>query len=307
MYNPIKVLVVALTNRDAQKLERLIISANRQVGTLCSYSGMVVCNTKDTSYPTEAKEVADRWKWDFLQTESNGTPGRGKNSVLEWFSNSQHNYQYLVLIDGDDILYPFAFQQLEYFMSERVDVLGLQTNDILDTRIYEGTAFAPVTDTVKLYSWFDAQFNLYESRFRHQVDRRGKRLGEHSTPDRIVLFSRQASALLRCSERLPVYEDYVLSINAQYEHVLGNLRYMNTSTTCVYVYDKTGESSVCKDYLSANNGDWGKHHDIFIEDIEPFEHVLRGFEAWHVPYMAIPIPKEMLAVEYRINFLRSLL
>lgn len=290
---PIKIVVCALTSSDAPRLERLIRSAKANTGHSVEWQGIVVCNTKNEQYPPLAEKVANDHQWHFYCTESNGKPGMGKNSALDIFTRNYQDYDYLILMDGDDFLYPTAFQQIERVICKTgCDVLGLQTNDILDTLVYKDTTGITLMldqKQVHLYSWFDNQYNIYALPAQyHKVDRKNSKLGKHSTPDRIILFSHEAASRLSCSIELPVYEDYVLSLNAQSEYLKGNLVYFNTSSTCIYIYDKTGETSTCKQYNKDVNGDWGAHDELFKAEVAALEPTLGDFHAAEVPFVFIP-------------------
>ena len=64
----------------------------------------VVINSTDNLYIAKAYEWCREEGIDVTITESNGRPGKGKNSVLAHFLNSK--YDYMVQIDGDDFLQP---------------------------------------------------------------------------------------------------------------------------------------------------------------------------------------------------------
>ena len=68
------------------------------------------------------------------ETESNGRPGKGHNSVLRYFQ--QHpEYDYVVMVDGDDFLYPRALSRLEHYLQYEPDILFIAFHDILQSEI----------------------------------------------------------------------------------------------------------------------------------------------------------------------------
>lgn len=302
-----KLLVCALTSHDATRLNRLIESVK-----LCGYdtAGLVVCNTLDREYPQLAQHVARMHGWDFVETESNGMPGKGKNSALSVYAEHYSDFDHLLLMDGDDFLYPCALSYIARLVkTHRCDLLGLQTNDILDHTVFTGLNGRVVQmreGQTNLYSWFTQQRNLYSlPEFYHKVDRSLK-LGEHSTPDRIILFSREVAAKVRCSEKLPVYEDYVLSLNAQALYLSGRARYINVSTTSIYVYDKTGQTSTCKEYDSQVAGDWAAHEELFKDEIAQYEPALGDFHASEVPFVYLH-DKQTAVPDFKLAFLQLFL
>ena len=294
---PTRMVVCALTSSDAVRLERLIVSVARNKDHTLDIQGLVVCNTLNEAYPPEARAVAEKHGWDFIRTESNGKPGKGKNSALHHFTERYgQEYDYVLMMDGDDFLYDCALSTLERIINlTDCDVLGLQTNDIIDKAVYQGYGGIPLDfgdERVYLYSWHSKQQNLYAMpEYFNNVNRTHK-LGQHSTPDRLVLFSFEAATLLRCSEELPVYEDYTLSLSAEAEFLKGRLSYFNTSNTHIYVYDKTNQSSTCKVYNREFGGDWSAHEDVFKKEVETLnlETVLGDFHASEVPFIC-PVTK----------------
>jgi hypothetical protein len=278
-----KLLVCALTSQDTDRLNRLLFSAHNQKKKF-DYAGVVMVNSLDKDYFVEAKKVADKYGWMCIGSESNGRPGKGKNACLTFFGEYDHGYDYMLLIDGDDFLYPTAFEQLEKLVKFKPDIVGLQTNDIIEKIYRPNNKHIQLTHNSYLYSWFDEMKNWHEE-FPELSDYQKKMLGEVVTPDRIVLLSKQAAKLLRCSETLPVYEDLTMSLQARYYSKNGNLNYINTSDTYIYVYDKTHESSVCKVYDKTHNGDWSVYDIMFREDIKNIESEIKDFRAMDVPFV----------------------
>jgi hypothetical protein len=258
------------------------------------WKGIVNCNTLSDEYRESVASLSEAFPtWDFHATVSNGKPGKGKNASLDLFNEHYQEYDYLLLMDGDDFLYPCALQHINRVVSRtKCDVLGLQTNDILDKLVYPNTSKIDLMlgeEFVHLYSWFERQYNIYSlPEQRYRVDRVNQKLGTHSTPDRIILFTHRAATLLHCSEQLPVYEDYILSLNAQAAYVRGQLSYFNTSSTCIYIYDKTGETSTCKQYDKDVKGDWAAHDQMFKDEIAHLDTLLGDFQAAEVPFIYIP-------------------
>lgn len=300
-----KVLLVALVHHNADKLTRLIWSAHSQIQANLQVAGLVVCNTTNPAFVSEARDVATRFGWMFQQTESNGMPGKGKNSALELFLQTS-GFDYMFLMDGDDFLYPTAFGQIEQLTRVGSDVIGLLTNDIIETQVLEGQSHIPISGGKYLYSWFDEQVRwpCLESQ-KPRLDL-SKPLGEQNTPDRIVLFSRKAAEMLRCSEKLPVYEDYVLSLRARIAMLRGELTYTHCGTTYLYVYDKTDSTSVCKEFDRTHNGNWSAYDSTFREELGEDLSQLLQTQAHDVPFVQINHPTEF-TTRNKLQFLSYVL
>ena len=65
---------------------------------------VVVINTQSSEYIPIAVEYCEDEGIEYHITESNGTPAKGKNSVIDLFLESDNDY--MVMIDGDDYLTP---------------------------------------------------------------------------------------------------------------------------------------------------------------------------------------------------------
>lgn len=297
-----KLLIAALTHHDEKRLERLLKTVDFQLMHNFQVSKVVICNTLDSSYPEKAKSVAEKYQCTFVQTESNGRPGKGKNSVLDYFLTTDNDY--LLMIDGDDFLYPCALESLEHFQKLGIDAVGLLTNDIVDTKFFDTYKFAKVNDDTYLYSWFDEQVQWVSLPEFESTVNVFNPLGSQTTPDRMVFFSKKAATLLRCSEELEVYEDLILSLKARALWANGQLSYINTASTYIYVYDKTNENSTCKKFDAVHNGNWSVQEEIFRKEIEHLNERLSFCEAKDIPFIKIPLCK-WFKNEDKINFLKK--
>lgn len=112
----ISVLVAILTSEKIEKLIRCIESVLSQTEEV-----IVVCNTLDTSYVEQARKIAKAYNLEFIVTESNGKPAKGKNSVLEIF-RSRSQFKYYMQIDGDDYLTPDALSEIATIVQQNPDV-----------------------------------------------------------------------------------------------------------------------------------------------------------------------------------------
>lgn len=76
----------------------------RQFHTIPKEHTTVIINTLDDNYASECYAWCKTNGVDVEITESNGMPGKGKNSVLDHFGTT--NYKFMLLIDGDDFVQP---------------------------------------------------------------------------------------------------------------------------------------------------------------------------------------------------------
>jgi hypothetical protein len=81
---------------------RSLFCLRRQFITLPIKETTVVINTRDEKYKEKAIEYCKEIGVEYFVTESNGTPGKGKNALRNIFFASEH--EYCVQIDGDDLV-----------------------------------------------------------------------------------------------------------------------------------------------------------------------------------------------------------
>lgn len=86
-----------LTSRNLKCVKRHFYSLPKEHTT-------VIINTKDDNYASECFGWCKNNGVDVEITESNGMPGKGKNSVLDHFGTT--DYKFMLLIDGDDFVQP---------------------------------------------------------------------------------------------------------------------------------------------------------------------------------------------------------
>ena len=78
----------------------------------------IIVNTLDSTYYEKVVTLCESLNLNkfikkIIQTKSNGKPGMGHNSVIKSFCKNDYNY--LLMIDGDDFLYPYALFNLQFY------------------------------------------------------------------------------------------------------------------------------------------------------------------------------------------------
>lgn len=215
------ILIALLTSRDATKLKRCIESVLSQTNNV-----IVVCNTLDFSYVAQAKKIAAAYNLEFVVTESNGTPARGKNSVLEIFRSRSHAFY--MQVDADDYLAPDALSKLEAIVTKNpdVDVVGLVDGFMT----YNGTSTTGNTffNGVDIYKFANARgshgLRLIEL---------GKFLAENLLQNRMLLYSNSVIHKFNFDETFLGSEDVVASYKLYYDP---DINYVLTNEH-LYVYD----------------------------------------------------------------------
>jgi len=215
------ILVALLTSRDSIKLTRCIESVLPQTSNV-----VVVCNTLDFSYVEQARKVADAYNLEFLVTESNGTPARGKNSVLEIFRSRSHAYY--MQVDADDYLTPDALIKLDKIVTENpdVDVIGL----VDGAMTYNGSA---TTSNAFLSNGNVFKFADVQGTHKLRLVELGKLLSSNLQYNRMLLYSSKAINTFDFDEKFIGSEDIVASYKLYYDP---DINYVLTDEH-LYVYD----------------------------------------------------------------------
>jgi hypothetical protein len=216
-----KTLVAILTSGKLEKLQRCIESVLPQTQNL-----IVVCNTLDSEYENLAAAVAESYGIDFVSTESNGTPARGKNSVLDYFVKT--DYTHLMQIDGDDYLVGDAITQITEIVKSNisVDVLGLTYNYML----FQNKEYT-------LHDFFSNQeiyqFAGIDGKEKKNLQLLGRYMAAKLKYNRMVLYSKTAANTFRFDESFLGAEDVVASYELYFNP---KIKYVLTDEH-IYVYE----------------------------------------------------------------------
>lgn len=214
-------LIAVLTSRNVEKLKRCIESVLPQTSDV-----VVVCNTLDFSFVEQAKVVAEKYNLEFLITESNGTPAKGKNSVLEIFRSRSHNYY--MQVDADDYLAPDALIKLSKIVDDNpnVDVVGL----IDGAMTYKGS----VTTSNAFFNSADIyKFANVKGSHGLRLIELGKFLAANLLQNRMLLYSKKVVNTFSFDEFFLGSEDVVASYKLYYKT---DINYVLTEEH-LYFYD----------------------------------------------------------------------
>ena len=106
-----KFLITLLTSYNEYILLNTYNSIKNQVEHNIDYKVVIIVNSLNSNYYHDVCNKFENIDVKIIQTQSNGKPGMGHNSVIHYFKQNPQ-YDYLIPIDGDDFLYPQALHQL---------------------------------------------------------------------------------------------------------------------------------------------------------------------------------------------------
>lgn len=254
---------------------------------------VVIINTMDDDYAEEASTYCRESGIEYYITESNGTPGRGKNSLLEKFLESDNDY--CVQIDGDDYLTPHGVYMYDNLSKSDnpPDVVCLThqvavTYDINDINEYiENNGVIPGRSDIKpkpaycfripydkTISGIKDENNGLTEEVRelllayHNVQR--KYSEESEIHCRITWYSRKAAAH-RFDEDIYIGEDTLHYFKLKNAHVEGRLTFMNNvEIPPTYIYDKRN-SETGTVFKHSNEGKDTAWLEAYIQRVYEYE------------------------------------
>ena len=265
-----KLLTAILTSEDLPRLERCIKSL-MQSEPDC----MVVCNSTNSQFQIDAEKLCAKFPVKFVNTESNGKLGKGKNAVLEQFIKT--DYDYLFQVDGDDFVYPGAIKKVNDIINKHdFDVLALTESEVWDGtdlhRINEWITTDKFRDKInKILATFDPE-NLMKAV-------QNCKIGEEITDDksglhRVIVWSKKAATKFRFDENLMV-ADSPGYLDLKLMHLREEIKLELTNAKSIYIYDQTIQTAISSyDLLMDvakyvwNQEDLGLTTDLFLDIIE---------------------------------------
>lgn len=231
-----KIITVVLTSSDAHACHRAYQS--------CEGDRMVVVNTQDPFYYADVKQVLPDAV--IMDTVSNGTPGQGKQCVIDWFLTT--DYDYVIMLDGDDFFYPGYLTRLKTWIDlYPANVYGLVNEDIL----YGGRYFISWRDLD--YDFILGDLDIPDS-VRHRMQSYMQRvfgtISQAGVPfHRIIMTDRPGAELIKYNTAMSGSEDVLCSAQLKYNHFLSNCEYHLVEDSEIYVYNKNITSGQARDMM----------------------------------------------------------
>ena len=245
-----KILITLLSSGNLKLLELAYESVLKQQKTTLDYTIMIVINSLTKEYLEKVQQCFSNVI--IKETVSNGKPGKGHNSVLQIFKDHTE-FDYIIPIDGDDFLYPFALYRLETYLTYQPDVLFLPFSDILNTHFNGPVLHCPISDKCYLY------FNNYikdhrKTWLRDKISPFTNNVNKTNTPGRLVLCSRKAMAInLQYNEELKCFDDFNVFLHAfdidSYSHTY-NIFMIDDKD--ILLYNQLHATSVTKNFSNNN-------------------------------------------------------
>jgi len=225
-----KLLVAVLTSGKPEKLERCLRSVNSNSSP---HERIVVINTTDNDYTSQATQIAFEHGFPVRVTESNGTPGRGKNTVLQHFLGTDSDW--LMQVDGDDYITDGAIARLHYEIEKnKFDAACLINNRALSPsgKIIYANEIPMQTSVAKKFLKYASQkdFDLFvkaqDIGKKHSYDGKGL--------NRLLLVNKAVARKQKFNEQLKVTEDFLFLQAVKRWHTVHTV---DADIEPIYIYD----------------------------------------------------------------------
>lgn len=234
-------LITLLTSSNLKYLKTCYESVKNQKFSTINYTIVIIVNTQNDNY---YNIVLEEFPNDIVvRTESNGRAGKGHNSLLSYF-NEHKEFDYLIPIDGDDILYPCALQRIEIYMEYNPDILILPFSDIITKDHNKGIIHYGIEN--RCYLNFNNELDMRSQWYRDKASPFEYNINDTNTPGRLLLMSRKALNLnLNYDEVMKWYDDYNIFLQVFEAHVLRkDYNIFMVDDKDIYLYNRLNEDSV---------------------------------------------------------------
>ena len=188
-----------------------------------------------------------------IRTVSDGSPGKGHNSVLKIYYRDL-KYENLIILDGDDFLFPHALERINNIREiENSDVISLYGNSKIN-RLH--------TIYNKVSNGSDESTHAYNLECKYEVTE-SKKITKLSneyntmliTPGRIIYTNRKFLSKYSelYDERMYIYDDFMATVLMYKEINNDNYNITHLSDPYIYLYNAVNNESVSM--LSINHAE----------------------------------------------------
>ena len=265
----VKYLVGILCSSNVRLLKDSFLSVINQNG-FDDYEIMIIVNTlneefyQDVMYEFGKNNYTKLRK--IIRTESNGSPGKGHNSVLNIFYKD-YRYDNLIMLDGDDFLFPNAIQRINNIRTaENSDVISLYGNTKIcinndcNYRKLKGQS----DDSISIYR-LHFHYNIEECKSIHRLDEEFNTT--LATPGRLLCVNRKllSKYIQLYDERMYTYDDFMMTVLLYKEDKNPQFNITHISDPYIYLYNAANEDSVS--YKYTNETIYDKNDNKYKQDL----------------------------------------
>lgn len=291
---------------------------------------VVVINSLNKTYVESVSEWCEAEGIEYYITESNGSAGKGKNSVLDIFLSKDDDH--FVLIDGDDYLTPHGVWMYKHISNTESPpdciclynqvalVVDAKKHDLIRRKVEEGGVDSlteedlyvkpqfpftrPSDHLIQNTDHLDSVLPSKSVSYREIVEQkkyyRKQALYSEKTEAhcRVTWYSRKA-AKVPFIEDILIGEDTIQYLTLKNEAYHGRLDMVCTDElTPTYIYDNSIPGVVCNvSGFGSNNFNWMYAYNAKVSDMER-EGVLA--KSFYLPELEVDYPVEYSAEVYGV-------
>jgi len=241
-------LVSILTTSDSNACVR----AYQSVG---DHDTVIIVNTLDPDYHTELiSKLPDAT---IITTPCNGTPGLGKQSVWDYFLTT--SYEYLIMLEGDDVFLPGAVDVLKSLQTDRPANAWANCNeDIISTDTIFENSDHKIFSSWRLFDWdlvlgvcdlsLD-QISTMKSYITEVFSLIYHRGYQHC---RILQIDRSIAETYTFNTKLSGSEDVLMTCNLKLAHLNNQTEFCVTESQDIYCYLKRSHRGASNQFFRSD-------------------------------------------------------
>lgn len=259
-----KFMIAILISSHICYLERAINSVLNQKETNIIPDIFINVNTLDKTFLDQVKKLIKKYKKiNIIVSKSNGRPGKGHNSSLKLFQKYTE-YDYMIMLDGDDLFYPYAFHQFEkcFEQEPNLDLLHLMLNDKITYNDISNQDGVKIFGNFKFYSNNKKSNNWWEN--NNLENPFINKIYECRTPTRILLVSRNifnSDIPIKYCEKSRLFDDFLTFLCICENEFNKKLNIFVLSDTNIYFYNANNDESVTYNFDESQYDDEQKYFD----------------------------------------------
>lgn len=199
-----------------------------------------------------------------IHTESSGTPGYGKQRMVEWFLQS--DYTHLVQIDGDDMLYPGATDFiLKAYKENNANVIALVNEDMMGQTFF--TRWSSLTEDM-LYRESPGKLSQTGRKFFYMCTQLLAEKYPQNFFHRIMMYDRKTAEMLNYNTTIIGPDDLRIFCDLKLAHIEGKLNLQLVEKPGTYLFDKRNsrDAGVRLNDEEAARIVWDEFHKGLTED-----------------------------------------
>lgn len=250
-----KYLVAILTSSDENLCKLTYYSIINQENHNLIYDIIIIVNSINIEYYQKVVNLFENIEKPvkIIESISNEYPGKGHNSVLQTFKNSE-NYTHCILIDSGDFFYPSAFKNLSYYVEYNPDILFISFHDNLTSNIIDQNI-----PNISINNKCFLNYNIDNITSKLWLEVKSQNpfyndINLLNTPARPYIFSKKILEYdIFYDENMKLYDDFIVFIKCFELYSLKKINMFILIDSNIYLYNQLSSDSASFNYLANKN------------------------------------------------------